>query len=96
MASSSSSTRPAVLGLAEQIGYSTVYNQYEMTLPFYKKLPHYNRLKCRCRKTGDGPTAECVRCSFAKVKEMALQQTEKRWAVSTRILSTFQGRGLTQ
>ncbi|KAM0804820.1 hypothetical protein BDR22DRAFT_554280 [Usnea florida] len=79
MASSSSSKTPAASGPAEQKGSSTVYNQYEMTLPFCGKLPYYNGLECRCQETRDGSTAECVRCSFAQVKEMALRQTEKRW-----------------
>ena len=87
----SSSKRSAVLSLAEQIGYPTVHDQYEMTLPFRNQAPYYTYLKCSCRETGNGPT--CARCaisiSFATVKETALRQTKKRWAVRTRILSVF-------
>ena len=101
MATSSSSKRPVVLSLGELERYPTVYDRYEMTLPFYTKIrnPWDNPLQCSCPTIGNGCNARCASdgtCfAFAKVKAMAIRQTEKRWNVSAHISITCERRGLT-
>ena len=114
MATSSSSKRPVVLSLGELERYPTVYDRYEMTLPFYNKVlrPWDNPLQCSCRRTNNGWDSpryswglpnwfelKCEGCdtsiSFAKVKAMAVRQTEKRWNVSAHISITCERRDVT-
>lgn len=97
MATSISSKRPVVLSLGELQRYPTIRSRYEITVPFnVRDYTFQNPLRCNCpAQRPDGMyNFACQGCdvsfSFAKLKAKAVEQTEKRWVVSSLLLSILE------